>query len=379
MFATARGTTTSDSATVLVTCGATPHAALAVVNASAAAATVVLGAPAVLDASGTVDADTAAPLLSYSWSLATAPMVRRAATPPPGTPATVFHAASLQPLAPSLLSATSLVPARTTWAAAAAATAGGAPGAAPFPYAALVADGLGTFSVSVTVSDGCSSEAASASFTVVCASPGPRADAGGDMTLTRSVQVPVGSTSEQASLRLGPAALGALFGPVTLTAAPGAAAYAWVLLSAPPLSAYNASSGVLPAVVLNAATGALPSPLPASVLSLRSNLSFVPDALGTFVVLLAASDGCSIAYDTIAVTALIDAVNVRGQRRGCLRRLSFYTSHSASPPCSPWPSLCSARAPPRRPSPRPAPPSPAPRRRRRSPSRCASPASLLRP
>lgn len=331
--ATARGVSTSDVATFTASCGRTPQAAAAVVGAAA-----TLGLPVVINASATSDPDTPFRLLSFSWALVGSPAVRRAAPAPSGgSGLTVFHAASLQPLAPTQLTAASLTPART--AAGAAAFSAGAP---PYPFAAFSPDGVGSFSVAATATDGCTSETAVVTATVSCATPGPLADAGSDVLLLRNLTVPVsaaeGGSAGLVSLDLGRAPLMGLFGSVALTATPGtgvaaAVAYAWVLLSAPPDSAYATSPTGLPAVNVSSSTGALTSALPPSVLSMAPNVSFAPDALGTFVLLLAASDGCSVSYDTVAVTALIDAVLPVGAVGLC-----------ATPSAAPAPAPCSAVA-----------------------------------
>lgn len=330
----ARGaTTTSDVAVFTATCGRSPRPLASVTAAGGG----VLGLPVVVNASATADADTPFRLLSFSWALVGSPAVRRPApAPASGGGVTVFHAASLQPLAPTQLTTASLVPSRTA-ASAAALSPGGAP---PYPFAAFSPDGVGSYVVSATASDGCTSEAAVLTATVSCAAPGPLADAGGEVLLLRNLTVPLSTTAGGSaglvSLELGRAPLMGLFGRVFLAATPGtgaaaAVAYAWVLLSAPPDSGYATSPTGLPAVAVSPTTGALSAALPASVLSLAPNVSFAPDALGTFVLLLAASDGCSVAFDTVAVTALIDAVLPVGAAGLC-----------ASPSAAPAPVPCTS-------------------------------------
>ena len=224
---------------------------------------------------------------------------------------------TLQPTVPSRLTTAGVVPART----AQGALTGTTSGSPPYPFASFNPDGLGSYTLSATASDSCTTHTGFITVTAECPNPGPVADAGEDVTIRRNVTIPVSSGSSSSggisasaaltSLNLGRSVLMALFGPVTIDAlsfnsSEYSTSFAWFFLSVPPGSAYSASPGGLPTVLVDPFTGALT--LPPTILSTTSRVTFAPDALGTFVVLLATTDGCSVVTDTVAVTALIDAV-----------------------------------------------------------------------
>jgi hypothetical protein len=209
----------------------------------------------------------------------------------------------LQPASPSTLQPEDLTAGRTVADAISGINSGG-------PFLSFVPDGIGTFVMSAAVSDSCSTDTAFVTVPVGCPAPGPLADAGNAVTLRRSfilpnVTSPSNALINSTNLNLGRNALMALFGEVSLSAttSDSNAAYAWVFVSVPNGSAYLVSPAGLPEVDV-----ADPFVLPPTVFSTTAEVRFVPDALGTFVLLLAASDGCSISTATVTVTAIIDTL-----------------------------------------------------------------------
>jgi hypothetical protein len=179
------------------------------------------------------------------------------------------------------------------------------------PFASFVPDGLGTFDVALTASDGCLSDSVVSSVLVSCPGPGPSAQPGSSISVRRSFVLPNVTSNASAyragaSLNLDRTQSMQLFGQIVLAGAVtnDTKAFAWVFVSVPEGSAYVVSPTGLPSVPIG--SGAVV--LPPSVYSTSSTMRFSPDALGTFTLLLAVSDGCAVSTATVSVTALIDAV-----------------------------------------------------------------------